>query len=208
MHCAARLRLGLALFSREVPCPWCNEMMDVYGMHTVACRGRFGAKFRHNVIRDELAVIATAARISHSVEAGYLLSDDRSGQKPADLLLFNWEAGRSVCVDVSVANSVIFMHERRPFVAMEALIAKDRSKYQAACAARDIVLRPFVVGSLGSFSEGSILLMQQLGTALCAVLGLPRDFVIADIRTRISFCIQKAQATALLQSGIEASVLL
>ena len=163
------------------------------------------------MLRDELAAIATSARISHSVEAGYLLSDDRSGQKPADLLLFNWEAGRSVCVDVSIANSVAFMHEMRPFVAMEALIAKDRSKhrkYQAACAARDLVLRPFVVGSLGSFTEGSVLLMQQLGTALSAVLGLPRDFVIADIRTRVSFCVQKAQANAWLQSGIEADVLL
>ena len=50
--------------------------------------------------------------------------------------------------------------------------------------------------------------MQQLGTALSAVLGLPRDFVIADIRTRVSFCVQKAQANAWLQSGIEADVLL
>jgi hypothetical protein len=209
-QCAARFRLGLPLYSRALPCPCCQEQLDIYGIHAAHCAGEGGTMLRHNMIRDVLVSIAQDARVSHRVEAGYLLTDDRSGQKPADLLLLNWEAGRSVCIDISVANSFQFLFENRPFVPMEALTAKERSKhlkYDASCAARDLVLRPFVCSSLGLLSDASVVLIKQLGTALSATSGIPRELTIAVLRRRITFTIQKAQASSWLRRGTLADVL-
>ena len=160
------------------------------------------------MVRDVLVAAATAGKIIHRVEAGYLLSDDHSGQKPADLLLLNWEHGRSVCVDVSIANSLQFVHENRPFVPMESLIAKVRSKftkYNQSCADRDLILRPFVCGSLGMMSEESVTLLKQLGDSVAAATGVSREIAIADLRRRVAFAVQKAQATSWIRLGLLAN---
>jgi hypothetical protein len=110
--------------------------MDIYGIHCSHCPGKGDVIYRHNLVRDELARMCMEGRIYHKLEVGYLLNDSVSGLKPVDLLLHNWDSGRSVCVDVAVANSLEFVAESRAFVPMEPLRVKENDKfdkYKEAC---------------------------------------------------------------------------
>ena len=193
------------MYTRAVQCPFCPQQLDRYGIHASHCVGAGDATHRHNMVRDVLASAASAGRISHKLEVGYLLTDDRSGPKPADLLLYHWDGGQSVCIDVSIANSFHFLTDTRPFVAMEALRHKESEKYRKyseACAARDLVLhQPFVCGSLGGLTDVAVYVLKKLGGAVSAATGRSRERVIADLRSQIAFVVQKAQATAWLRRG-------
>jgi hypothetical protein len=207
---AALFRLGRPLFETSVACPSCaGSFLDIYGIHCTHCAGQGDATFRHNLVRDELARMCVEGRINHKMEVGYLLNDAVSGLKPADLLLHNWDAGRSLCVDVAVANSLEFVSECRDFVPMEPLIKKENDKfhkYKAACESRGLSLRPFIVGSLGGLTDGSSRLLKEIGAAISSVSGRPKSVVIAELRRRISYAVQRGQANAWLRRGFGVGV--
>ena len=111
---------------------------------------------------------------------------------------------------MTIANSYSTLSQARQFDKMEAIHVAEAvkfKKYQALCEAQDLVLCPFVCGSLGHFNDHAIRLMKQMGSAVSAACGLPRELVISNIRRRVSFAIQKAQASALLRRGLIAESL-
>ncbi|GKA66400.1 hypothetical protein Tco_0766208 [Tanacetum coccineum] len=78
-------RLGVPLFSVSKPCSTCSRVFagDIYGDHAVSCVGIIGIKHRHNVVRDTLVDICFRSVIS------------------ADMLLYSWDGGLDVCVDLT-----------------------------------------------------------------------------------------------------------
>ncbi|GJS01131.1 hypothetical protein Tco_0317639 [Tanacetum coccineum] len=75
---------------------------DIYGDHAVSCVGIIGIKHRHNVVRDTLVDICYRSRISTSKEVDIGL--DEGCDKPlrsADILLYSWDGGLDVCVDLT-----------------------------------------------------------------------------------------------------------
>jgi len=100
-RCAAKFRLGKALFSYPVRCPSCNKAeLDVYGIHASYCTGEGDCTQRHNAVRDLIVQLGKSAKLpvlDH--EPGFLLSDSVSGEKPADVFFGNWKlSGNSVVV--------------------------------------------------------------------------------------------------------------
>ena len=61
---------------------------------------------------------------------------------------------------------------------------------------------PLRVWFSGSVYDHAMLLMKQMGSAVNEASGLPREYVISNIRRRVSFAIQKSQAYALLRCGL------
>jgi hypothetical protein len=213
-RCAAWFRLGKQLYSAPSNCPVCKDaVLDVYGIHATYCQGYGDATARHNAVRNTLWNICKDAKLSVSdSEPGFLLSNDRSGDRPADLYLRNWERGKNLCVDVCIANSLEYTTvTSRPFDPMEPLNNKENlknSKYKARCLERGLMFQPFVCGSLGGFNEDAIKFIKVLGIALGNVQGLHRSITIDRIRKWVLFSIQKAQATSWIRRGELGEVML
>jgi hypothetical protein len=137
-RCVLCYRLGVPLFSIQMPCSACSKVFagDIYGDHVVPCVSIIGIKHWHNVVRDVLVDMCSRSGISARKEVDIGLCGERD--KPlrhADMLLYSWDGGLDVCVDLTVSSSltqtgmVDFVSGR---VVIEAAQRK-RVKYEAKC---------------------------------------------------------------------------
>jgi hypothetical protein len=208
----ARFRLGKPIFSEPTRCPCCNNAtMDIYGIHATYCQAEGDCIARHNMVRDAIFDAAREGHLQVERERGFLLSDDVSGEKPADILIHNWRHAQDLCVDVCIANSLEYSSLNREFDPMEPLNNKENiknAKYGPSCASRGLIFKPFVCGSLGGLNEDAISIIKVIGKAIAAAQGIHRSITIDRLRKRISFAVQKAQATSWLRRGAIGDVLL
>ncbi|GJW27365.1 retrovirus-related pol polyprotein from transposon TNT 1-94 [Tanacetum coccineum] len=105
-QCVLCYRLGVLLFSVSKSCSACSRvfMRDIYGDYAVSCAGIVGIKHRHNVVRDTLVDICYRSGISSGKEVNIGLSGEHDKSlRPADVLLYSWDVGRDVCVDLTEA---------------------------------------------------------------------------------------------------------
>nr|GEW92678.1 hypothetical protein [Tanacetum cinerariifolium] len=97
-------RLGVPLFSVSKPFSACSKVFtgDVYEDHVVSCAGVIGIKHRHNVVRDTLVDICFRSGISagKEVDIGPGGGCDKA-LRPADMLLYSWDGGLDVCVELT-----------------------------------------------------------------------------------------------------------
>ena len=103
-RCVLCYRLGVPLFSVRMSCSACSRVFtgDIYGDHAVSCAGIIGIKHRHNVVRDVLVDICSRSGISARKEVDIGLSGERDKPlRPADILLYSWDGGLDVCVDLT-----------------------------------------------------------------------------------------------------------
>ncbi|GKC33398.1 hypothetical protein Tco_1040692, partial [Tanacetum coccineum] len=97
-------RLGVPFISISKPCSACSKVFtgDIYGDHVVSCAGIIGIKHRHNAVRDTLVDICFRSGISAGKEVDIGLSGDGDkALRPADMLLYSWDGGLDVCVDLT-----------------------------------------------------------------------------------------------------------
>ena len=211
-RCAAWFRLGKPIYSSAGACPGCGTAnSDIYGIHASICKSHGDLINRHNTVRDTLVSIAQSGNLNVVVEARHLLNDVVVGEKPADLLINNWRYGRSLCIDVCIANSLQFFQANRPFDPMEPLYAKENLKnehYRARCLDRGLLFEPFVIGSLGGFTDAAIDIMKELGSAVANVHGLSRSMAINRVRQRVMFAVQKCQANSWIRRGVLGNIML
>ncbi|GKB91100.1 hypothetical protein Tco_0963372 [Tanacetum coccineum] len=103
-RCVLCYRLGVPLFSVSKPCSACSKVFtgDVYGDHAVSCTGVIGIKHRRNAVRDTLVDICFRSGISAGKEVDIGLGGGcDKALRPADMLLYSWEGGLDVCVDLT-----------------------------------------------------------------------------------------------------------
>ncbi|MFS7972921.1 putative exostosin [Helianthus anomalus] len=98
-----KYRLMIPMYLEDETCPiCCKACMDKYGEHAVYCKELPGFKCRHDWVRDVLWDILKRAGISAKKEAPVnFLTDPMEGRstlRPADLLVFGWTRGNSLCV--------------------------------------------------------------------------------------------------------------
>ncbi|GJR01946.1 hypothetical protein Tco_0524930 [Tanacetum coccineum] len=138
-RCVLCYRLDVPLFSVTKSCSACSRvfMGDIYGDHAVSCAGIVGIKHRHNVVRDTLVDICYRSGISSGkeVDIGLGGGSDKS-LRPADVLLYLWDVGRDVCVDLT-GSSLLTQTGMVDFVpgrAVTKAAQRKRVKYEAKCA--------------------------------------------------------------------------
>ncbi|GKC55285.1 hypothetical protein Tco_1078030, partial [Tanacetum coccineum] len=150
---------------------------DIYGDHAVSCVGIIGIKDRHNVVRDTLVDICYRSRILAGKKVDIGLDGGRD--KPlrlADMLLYLWDGGLDVCVDLT-GSSPLTQTGMVDFVPSRAVIDDAQRKREA-----DAVT---LLKRICKFS-----MTQDIGAR-----------VAAHIFNRISFAIAKGMA--LWQSQME-----
>nr|GEX57209.1 hypothetical protein [Tanacetum cinerariifolium] len=96
--------LDVLLFSVPKPCSTCSKVFAayIYEDHVVACAGIVGIKHRHNILHDTHVNICFWSRIFTGKEVDIRLGG--GGDKPlrpADILLYSWDRGLDVCVDLT-----------------------------------------------------------------------------------------------------------
>nr|GEV78183.1 reverse transcriptase domain-containing protein [Tanacetum cinerariifolium] len=94
---------SVPLFIILKSCSACSKVFtgDIYGDHVVSCTCIIGIKHRHNAMRDTLVNIYFWSGISarKEVNIGLGVGCDKS-LGPADMLLYSWDEGLDVCMDL------------------------------------------------------------------------------------------------------------
>ncbi|GJT48789.1 hypothetical protein Tco_0974946 [Tanacetum coccineum] len=166
-RCVLCYRLGVPLFSVTKPCSACSRvfMGDIYGDHAVSCAGIVGIKHRHNVVRDTLVDICYRSGISSGKEVDIGLSGERDKSlRPADVLLYSWDGGRDVCVDLTGSSPltqtgmVDFVPGRAVLVAAQ----RKRAKYETKCADIGYGFLPFSFSSFGELEKDAVTLLKRI----------------------------------------------
>ncbi|GJY52788.1 hypothetical protein Tco_0444452 [Tanacetum coccineum] len=159
-RCVLCYRLSIPLFSVPKPYSACSKVFagDIYGDHVVSCAGIVGIKHRHNLVRDTLVDIYFRSRISIGKEVDIGLGGGRDKPLlPADMLLYSWDGGLDVCVDLT-GSSTLTQTGMIDFVLGRAVIGaaqRKRVKYEAKCAYIGYSFLPFSFSSFGELESCS-----------------------------------------------------
>ncbi|KAL6511201.1 hypothetical protein OROHE_020570 [Orobanche hederae] len=200
-RCVLGYRLGVALFPVSRPCSTCSRVFDgdLFGDHAVSCAGMVGIKHRHNLVRNTLLDVCFRSDISAGKEVDIGLRDgsDRC-LRPADLLLYAWDRGRDVCVDLT-GSSPLTRSGMLDFVPGQvvAQAAKRKCvKYRDLCAAKGYGFLPFSFSTIGELdSDAAALLVRVRGFSLVQDAGARAAH---HIFSRISFAIAKGVGAQLV----------
>lgn len=167
-RCVLCYRLGVPLFSRSrQPCSACSRVFDgdIYGDHAVSCAGIVGIKHRHNAVRDTLVDICFRSGISAGKEVDIgLVGGDGAPLRPADILLYSWDRGLDVCIDLT-GSSPLTQSGLRGFVpggVVSDAARRKRDKYQAQCAAIGYGFLPFSFSSFGELESDAVALLKRI----------------------------------------------
>ncbi|GKA30369.1 putative reverse transcriptase domain-containing protein, partial [Tanacetum coccineum] len=143
---------------------WDNER-DVYRDHVVSCAGVIGIKHRHKAVRDTLVDICFRSGISAGKEFDIGLGGGRDkALRHADMLLYSWDGGLDVCVDLT-GSSPLTQTGMADFVpGLVVLDAAQRKpgKYMTKCAAIGYGFLPFFFSSLGELEADAVTLRKRI----------------------------------------------
>ncbi|GJR25692.1 reverse transcriptase domain-containing protein [Tanacetum coccineum] len=208
-HCVLCYRLGIPLFFGLKPRSACSRVFtgDIYGDHVVLCAGIIGIKHHHNVVRNTLVDICYRYGISAGKEVDIGLDGGRDKPLcPADMLLYSWDGGLDVCVDLT-GSSPLMQTGMVDFVPGRAVIdATQRKcdKYMDRCAAIGYGFLPFSFSSLGELEADAVTLLKRIRK-----FSITQDIgarTAIHIFNRISFAIAKGLSSVQVDGGYNGGV--
>ncbi|GKA07179.1 putative reverse transcriptase domain-containing protein [Tanacetum coccineum] len=188
-------RLGVPLFSVSKPCSACSRVFieDIYGDHAISCAGIIGIKHRHNMVRDTLVDICFRSGISAGeVDIGLDGGHDKK-LRPADMLLYSWDGGLDVCVDLTGSSPLTQtgMSDFAPGRAVTDAAQRKRGKYMTKCADIGYGFLPFSFSSFGELEKDAVTLLKRVRN-----FSMAQDIgarAASHIFNRIGFSIAKGE---------------
>ena len=127
-----------------------------------------------------------------------LCGGDGRALRPADMLLYSWDGGLDVCVDLT-GSSPLTQSGMSDFVPGRVVVEaahRKRVKYQAKCAAVGYGFLPFSFSSLGELDSDAIALLKRIQKFSQAQDIGSRSVV--HIFTRLGFAIAKGVGAQLV----------
>ncbi|GJW45185.1 hypothetical protein Tco_0073984, partial [Tanacetum coccineum] len=165
---------------------------DIYGDHDVLYARIIGIKRHHNVVRDTLVDICHCSRISVDKEVDIGLDEGRDKPlRPADMLLYSWDGGLDVCVDLT-GSSPLTQTGMADFVPSRVVInatQRKRGKYMDKCAANGYGFIPFSFSSLRELEADAVILLNRIRKF--SMTQDTRGSAVVHIFNRIGFSIAK-----------------
>ena len=157
---------------------------------------------RHNTLRDVLAKTCHRAHLSVQVEAGSDLTADHSHTRPADLLLTNWDTGKTAAFDVSVTSSLntLTLLEAGVSAGSAARATEDRKHKanDAKCDELGWLCVPLVTETYGAWGKEATEAFSQVASRIATLTCRPKSVVLSDIYGRLNLHLVRANATAIL----------
>ncbi|GJQ92629.1 putative reverse transcriptase domain-containing protein [Tanacetum coccineum] len=208
-RCVLCYRLGIPLFYVSKPFSSCSRVFagDIYGDHVVSCVGIISIKHHYNVVLDTLVDICYRSGISAGKEVDIGLDGGRD--KPlrlADMLLYLWDRGLDVCVDLT-GTSPLTQTKMVDFVPDQAMVdaaQRKRGKFMAKCAAIGYGFLPFSFSSLGELEADAVILLKRIRK-----FSMAQDIgarVVVHIFNRISFAIAKGVKAQIIKDSFSLSL--
>ncbi|KAK9740536.1 hypothetical protein RND81_03G042700 [Saponaria officinalis] len=194
-------RLGIPLFRAGLPCSACGRVFedDIFGDHAVSCSSSVGLKHRHNLVRDTLFDICFRAGISSGKEVDIGVVDGLGRPlRPADILLYSWDLGRDMCVDIT-GSSPLTQTCLASFAPGRCVLDASRrkcAKYRDVCSTAGYGLTPFSFSSFGELDAGAVALLGRIRSFSPALDSSSR--LAAHIFTRVCFSIAKGVGAQLV----------
>ncbi|XP_026390298.1 uncharacterized protein LOC113285742 [Papaver somniferum] len=162
-------KMGIPSFTRDSVCSSCNKDMDIFGYHTLHCANDVRLKFRHDLVRDALADICYKANIAarKDVTLGFL-SDSVNVLTPVDILVYNWDNSKDICLDVIVVSPFTRsgFHNFTPGHAIVAAVKHKSNKYLDNCSIHGYGFGVLVFSILGELDEDLIVFLKRLKNCL------------------------------------------
>ncbi|GJV01714.1 hypothetical protein Tco_1335283 [Tanacetum coccineum] len=165
--CVLYYRLGVPVFSALKSCSACSRVFagDIYGDHAVSCAGIVGIKHRHNLVRDTIFDICFQSGILAGKEVDIELGGGRDKPlRPADMLLYSWDGGIDVRVDL-IRSSPLTQTGLVDFVPSRAVIDATHCKlvkYEAKCADIGYGFLSFLFSLLGELEKDVVALLKRI----------------------------------------------
>ncbi|GJY05871.1 hypothetical protein Tco_0371811, partial [Tanacetum coccineum] len=145
--------------------PISGLLQGLYGDHVVSFAGIVGIKHRHNVVRDTLVDICYRSGISSGKEVDIGLGGERDKSlRPIDVLLYSWDVGRDVCVDLTGSSPLTQagMVDFVPGCTVTEAAQRKCVKYEAKCADIGYGFLPFSFSSFGELEKDAVTLLKWI----------------------------------------------
>ena len=196
-----RFWLGLDIYPKQVPCPFCSEMMDLKGYHSLTCRTGGHLGVRHNALREVLFLACESACLCPQRETPFLLPN--SADRPADVFIPSFSLGQPACFDCAIT------HTQQPKYIKDASVsggaAADKyeaevkdAMYASRCLENGLGFYPMVVEVFGGWGSKSMPVFQYLSKMIASRSGIKKDTAKQRLLERLSVTLQRCNARALL----------
>ena len=193
---AVGLRLGAQVCSTH-KCV-CGAEVDPTGQHALICKKTKSRFCRHSLGNDAIHRALASAEVPSTLEPLGLCRSD--GKRPDGLTLFPWARGKSLVWDFTCVHRLAASYSRHA-TAPGAVIAaqaeeKKVSKYSEL--ARQYVVQPVAVETLGGLGPSTQSFLAELGRRIASVSGNKR--AAEFLRQRIGIAVQAGNASCVKES--------
>ncbi|ORY40817.1 hypothetical protein BCR33DRAFT_787453 [Rhizoclosmatium globosum] len=191
-----RYRLLMPLYTGRRRCRHCEHVMDLFGDHAFCCGGHSGSWSRHNFLRDTLAALVRQVGILCRENGEVRLPSSSGDLWPADLLVYDFYDGKTVCVDISVVHPLT----SRGLVgfkvgnAVRGRESTKNEKYLSGCQSIGLEFVPFVLDTTGGLGKSSIQFLEKLRGLMMQREVIRESVSVAVVYRRILFALQHALA--------------
>jgi len=194
----ARL-LGQPVFSNSVPCPLCEQTMDLQGDHPLCCKKSGDRITRHNRLRNLVFKLADTGLLSPELEKlGILGVTDTSRRRPGDVSIKNWSLRRGLAIDVAVICPLAASHLHKPEPCESYAKSEKIDRYAPAFENSDYDFAPVVFETSGALNREGETVLKQIIRFASKREGISHSVFAARAWARLSCCIQFAAAQQIL----------
>ena len=175
-------------------CGACKQKtLDEYGDHALSCKYMGDVIGRHDAVRDALDEIAKEAGFQCFKEVGVMR--DRMG----DVVIRNFNMGRDLFVDVSVAHTLCPSYvDRSAKNALSAASLRVEQKNKKFEAQSEVVnFKAFVVETLGGIHKDAVEILKKIADIVAVGTFMEPHKVLQRLQTKISMVLQRGNARLL-----------
>jgi len=194
----ARL-LGQPVFSSSAPCPLCEQIMDLYGDHSLCCKKSGDRITRHNNVRNLVFKLADTGLLAPELEKlGILGPTDKSRRRPGDVSIKSWSLHRGLAIDVAVICPLAasHLHSLEPCESYAKTQKTDR--YAPAFEKSDYDFVPVVFETSGAVNKEGETVLKQIIRFASKREGITHTVFAARAWARLSCCVQFSAAQQIL----------
>ena len=131
---------------------------------------------------------------------GLLAEVHRGNDRPADILIPNFSAGKTLCLDVTIVSSFSEIAKASSASGYNAERAANskRQKYEASLEQLGYVFQPFAMESIGGMESDCFSFMSFLGDRLASVTNYSPSKATNTIKKKLSFVWQRCLGASLM----------
>jgi hypothetical protein len=184
---------GIPLSSREMKCPCCESMMDIYGDHAISCSSTGHRIGKHNSIVRWIAEKLREANVGVHVEE----SVDKA--RPGDLVLTDWFHDQSLYVDFSVASTLCpsYIKAAAKESGKVAEIRTEDKLRKYGDLLSQIRFTPLVIETLGGWASSATPLLKGIARKLADAQLIQPSKALSNFCNALSVRLQKHNGSML-----------